>query len=175
MRRIVGLVVAAALLAAVFSTAAGAANTATSTASAALVAPLGVTNTQPLLFGSLALTGTAGTVVMSPAGAASVSPVGSVLLVSPSTRQEATFAVIGAPSSLYNITFSSGNTLVGPAGSSAMALDTFKAVSTNHGAGTVGNTDVAGNDGIAVGATLHCPTSNLDGAYNGSFTLTVAY
>jgi Mat/Ecp fimbriae major subunit len=68
------------------------------------------------------------------------------------------------------ITFSSGDTLVGPAGSTPMALDTY---TTDAGASPVFQ---AGNVlTFNVGATLHVGAAQMAGPYSGTYTVTVNY
>lgn len=153
-----------------------AAQSATSSATATVITPVNIVNNTALIFGSVSQTnGTAGTVVVSPAGARSVTG-GALIPAGGTAGAAATFTVTGESTYAYTITLPSTDvTLSGPTDSSMIA----NAFTVGQGAvgtvtGTTGNL-VGGTGNLNVGATLNMVASQVSGTYTGSFPVTVAY
>ncbi len=128
-----------------------------------VLAPISISSSGDMDFGTMVTTGTAGTVTVTPAGARSsvnVDLLGGV----PSA---ASFDVTGASGANYSITLPSSATL--SSGGNTMTIDTF-----NHDAGAT-PTLVGGSDTFNVGATLHVGATQASGTYSGTFSVTVNY
>jgi hypothetical protein len=119
-----------------------------------------------LQFGDVFTAATAGTVVLSPAGARTAT--GGLTLGNLSPVGAATFAVTGAANAAYSITLPVSIVLTGPAGT--MTVSPF--ASSPSGTGLLGAT---GQQQLNVGATLNVSANQADGDYSGSFPVTVAY
>jgi hypothetical protein len=119
-----------------------------------------------LRFGDVFTGPTAGTVVLSPAGARSAT--GGVGLGSLSVTGPATFTVTGAASATYAITLPTSITLSSPGGS----LTVTPVTSTPSLTGLLSAT---GQQTLAVGGTLNVAANQADGDYTGTFSVTVAY
>lgn len=128
--------------------------------------PITLSRTADLDFGAIFPSATAGTVVMSTAGTRT--PTGGVTLGAFMAGSAASFNLAGVASAGFATTFSSTPTplvLTGPG--SSMTVDTFTSSASALGAG--------GTLTLAVGATLHVGVNQAQGAYSGTFTVTVAY
>ena len=163
-RLITGL--AATMLAAIYSQTALAADV-TGTATAEVLAPLGITQTTEMDFGTVAgETASATTVVLTTAGATS-SIDGAF---TSGTTAAGVFAVTGEASQAYSITLPADSTVTLTGAGAPMAVDGF-----NHDAVASPALDGTGNDSFNVGATLTIGAGQLAGTYNGSYTVTVDY
>ena len=157
---------AAAVLAALYSQTALAADV-TGTATAEVLAPLGISQTAEMDFGTIAgETASATTVVLTTAGATSsidgaYTGPGSAAGV---------FAVTGEPSQAYSITLPADGAVFLTGAGAPMAVNGF-----NHDAGGSPALDGTGDDSFNVGATLTIGAGQLAGTYNGSYTVTVDY
>lgn len=148
---------------------AAAADTASGTASAEIVAAIAISNTTGLNFGQIAPSGTAGTVTISTAGVRSSA--GGVTLGNQVAVSAATFAVTGAPDNTYSITLPADGTItLTSGGSPAMAVDGFVSDPA-----TTGTLNGAGAETLRVGATLSVGVNQPTGTYTGLFDVTVAY
>ncbi len=128
-----------------------------------IAAPISLSNTASLNFGDIGPTGAGGTVTVTPAGvrtSVNVDLFGGI----PSA---AGFTTTGETGQVYAITLPSIATLT--SGGNTMTLDTF----TDDGG--VSPTLVGGSDTFNVGGTLNVAASTNDGAYSGSFSVTVNY
>ena len=134
---------------------------------AKIVAPVNVTETQGLDFGTiLAPTDSAKTVTISTGG--SRSDGGSGILVNTNTGKAGLFNVTGADSQTMTINVPSSATLTGTGGST-MTVDTF-ATDPN------GKLTLSGTSGqIKVGADLTVNADQAVGDYTGTYTITVSY
>ena len=130
------------------------------TASANVITPLTVTETIPLAYGTIAGGSTAGTVVMSSAGA--ISATGGATFVSASASNQATFDITGAISTAITVTLATAGAQLddGAGAGAAMALGTF----TNTALPVT--TDAAGAATFDVGATLSVGINQGAGTYN---------
>jgi hypothetical protein len=154
-----------AILAAAMAAAAGAhAASASASGTATVIAPMTISKTADLRFGSFAPTTSAGSVVISTAGARSGT---NVSLSSLNTGGAAGFSVTGDTTATYTITLPSSATLSGPG--TSMTISNF--TSNPSGTGTLSG----GAGTIAVGGTLAVNASQASGAYSGSFSVSVDY
>ncbi len=132
--------------------------------SIALLAPISISSSADLDFGTMLTTGNpGGTVIVTPAGGRTCSLQVDCFGGFPSA---AAFDVTGASGQAYVITFSPA-TLTGPAPGPDMTVDTFTDDATL--------TLVGGSDTFNVGATLHVGGAQAAGTYSGTFTVTVSY
>ncbi|WP_111707879.1 DUF4402 domain-containing protein [Lutibacter citreus] len=153
---------------ALFSNSVMAQATATATATATIVAPISILKTADMNFGNVAVAGTLGTVVLTPAGARSVTG-GTTLPTTTGPVGAATFEVDGQGTYTYAITLpSSAHTISN--GANNMTVDNF---TCNTGAGTL----TAGEQTFTVGATLNVAASQVSGTYTSgsAFDVTVNY
>ncbi len=153
-----------------FSAATFAQVSATSTAAATIVGPIGITNTTVMNFGNVAVGATAGTVVMTPAGSRSVTG-GVTLPATAGTVSAAVFSVTGAGGYTYTITLPSVATTIS-SGANNMTVDNW--TSSPSGTGTIG---AGGSETLTVGATLNVGASQAAGSYLSAtpFSVTVNY
>ncbi len=152
-----------------FSTSAMAQATATATATATIVTTIGIANTADMNFGNVAVTGTAGTVILATDGARTTS--GGVTLPNVTgTVAAASFNVTGEGIYTYAITLPTVDHVIS-SGSESMQVNTF--TSDPSGTGTLS----AGAQTILVGATLNVAASQLSGVYTNAtgFDVTVNY
>jgi Domain of unknown function (DUF4402) len=139
---------------------------ASSTAGATIISPISISNTVGLQFGQIASSASAGTVTVDTTG--SRSGTGGVTLVNGISVTAASFAVSGAPNLTYTFTLPTSTSI--DLGSDSMTVDTFVANPPS-----VGTLDALGADTLRVGATLHVVANQPNGAYTGTFDVTVAY
>lgn len=156
------------LLAAVAAAAALAAPTyavtADSSAGAEIVAPLQISNTTALYFGTIAPSLTsADTVVVAANGAKSC---GAELTCLTEDHTAAAFAVTGEADLSYGITLPTSVSISN--GTQSMTVNAFSGSQTS---GTL----VSGNDTFTVGGTLNVAANQAAGEYTGTFTVTVEY
>lgn len=138
----------------------------TANSGATIISPMTLTKTADLVFGTVAPTASAGTVVMSAAGARTGS---NVVLSSLAAGNAASFTVAGNPNTTFSVTLpGSAATLTGPGAN--MSVGTF--TSTPSATGTLNG---SGSATLNVGATLSVGASQVAGSYTGSFTVTVNY
>ncbi len=128
-----------------------------------LLAPISISSSANLDFGTMVPTGTAGTVTVTPAGARSSVNV-DLLGGLPSA---AAFDVTGEGANTYSITLPSSATLT--SGGNTMTVDTY----TDDAGATP--TLSGGSDTFNVGATLNVGATQAEGTYSGTFSVTVNY
>jgi len=141
------------------------------TATATIVAPIGIANSIDMNFGTVAVSTSLGTVVLTPAGSRSVTG-GVTLPVVTGTVAAAEFDVTGEGAYTYSITLPSGDyTITRVSGAETMAVNTFTSTPTTTG------TLSGGTQTLTVGATLNVAGSQVAGVYtNGTgFDVTVNY
>lgn len=144
----------------------GSTATATGSASATVVAPLKITHNSgaALNFGTFTA-GTGGTVVVTSAGAGSVT--GDVGTVTGNTNAADAFSVTGDGTRAFNISASSSNSVsTGGATPSTMAFTLTTPASASLAAGAYT---------LNVGGTLTVGSAQAAGAYTGTYTVTVTY
>lgn len=137
----------------------------TSSASVTITSPITVSETAALSFGSISSGTTAGTVVVSPAGAPTftggVSDFGG-------GATNAAFSVTGTGNASYTVSVDPSATLSN--GIDNMTVNTF----TSDLTGFVGALS-AGTSAFNLGATLNVAANQADGAYSGTYNVTVNY
>jgi len=167
MKKLIALFAAVVLVAGLTSTV-NAQVTATATGSATVITPIAIANAGNMNFGNIAVSATAGTVVLTPAGVRSITG-GVTLPAVTGTVSAAAFTVTGLGSSTYSITLPTTYTIT--SGANNMTVTTF--TSTPSGTGTLSG----GTQTVNVGATLNVAASQAAGTYtNGTgFPVTVNY
>jgi len=132
--------------------------TGTATGSATIIAPIAIANAGNMNFGSLAVSTSAGTVVLSNGGTRSATG-GVTLPAVAGTVSAAAFTVTGLGASTYSIILPTTYTITRLTGSETMTVNTF----TSNPSGTGSLT--AGTQTINVGATLNVAGSQVAGTY----------
>jgi len=140
--------------------------TASSNATATVVTPIAISNTQALQFGSFSTSATGQTVTISAAGARS--SVGAIV-VPASTATAASFNVTGSGVLTYAITLPSNGTVTITNGTDTFAVNNFTSTPSGTGALT------AGAQTLTVGATVTTAGTLSTGNYSGSFNVSVDY
>ena len=132
-------------------------------------APIAITSTQSLTYGSFVVNAAGGVTV-------GVNPLmrtanGGVTLISSSSWSAASFSVTGDMNTTYAITLPANGVVSLTSGANSMALNDF----TSNPAATSGQLYASGSQTLTVGATLSVIGSQATGDYTGSFTVTVDY
>ena len=140
--------------------------TATSNVSASIVPAITITKNTDMDFADVIATGSSGTVVLSTAGARSVT--GGATLGNGTGAAAAAFTVTGDPASTYSISLPTSTTIT--SSPNTMTVNTF--TSSPSGTGTLSG---GGTQALTVGATLQVGASQAQGSYTGTFDVTVAY
>ena len=142
--------------------------TATATSSATIIGPISLTKNIDMNFGNVAVTTTAGTVVLAPDGTRTITG-GVTLPAVTGTVSQASFTVGGEGTSTFSITLPS-TALTLTSGGNTMTATAFS--SNPIGTGTL----IAGSKIIAVGATLNVASGQATGTYvSVPFPVTVNY
>lgn len=138
-------------------------------ATATIVTPITLTNTADLRFGEVVASGTAGTVVITSAGAKSTG--GGVTALSGLPHGAAAFTVGGGANRTFSITLPAvAVTITKIASTETMTVDAF-----TSSLGSSGTLSAGGAATLNVGGTLNVGASQVTGNYSGEFTVTVAY
>jgi hypothetical protein len=149
-------------------------STATANASATIVHPIAISKSTDLVFGTLAVGATGGTVAISTGGVVTIGGAGNTISQPPANTGNPTaavFAVSGEASFTYAITLPTDGTVTLSDGAShTMAVNTF-----TSNPGTTGTLSAGGTDTLNVGATLVVGDGQAPGSYTGTFNVTVAY
>jgi len=143
--------------------------TATATGSATVITPIAITKTTDMNFGNVAVSATAGTVVLTPASSRSITG-GVTLPAVTGTVTAAAFAVTGLGSSTYSISLPSTYT-INDGASHTMTVNNFTSTPSGTGALT------SGAQTVQVGATLNVAGAQVAGTYTNAsgFNVTVNY
>jgi hypothetical protein len=143
---------------------------ATANASATIITPIAISKTVDMNFGNVAVSATAGTVILTPAGSRSLTG-GVTLPTTAGTVAAASFDVTGAGNYTYNITLPS-TPLTISSGSNNMTVNAF-----TSNPSTTGTLSASGSQTLKVGATLNVGAAQAAGSYtSGSpFMVTVNY
>jgi len=149
-------VFAAIVLVAGLTATANAQVTGTATGSATVITPIAIANAGNMNFGNIAVSASAGTVVLSPASVRSITG-GVTLPAVTGTVTAAAFTVTGLGSSTYSIQLPASYTIT--SGGNSMTVNAF--TSTPSGTGTLSS----GTQTIQVGATLNVAASQAAGSY----------
>jgi Domain of unknown function (DUF4402) len=145
---------------------------ATATATGTIIAPIAISKTVDMNFGNIVAGAALGTVVLTPAGARSVTG-GAFLPTSlPGSPAAASFTVTGATGFTYAIQLPAAATTV-TSGGNTMTVDTWTSTPTVATGGSL----AGGTQTITVGATLNVGANQAAGTYvSGTpFTVTVHY
>jgi hypothetical protein len=154
------------LLALLMQTAAYAA-TATATVTVDVVSTIRLNNITSMVFGDIASSASAGTVILNTTGAR-VST-GGVTINTSVPGSAATFDVMGDPNASYAITLPAAITLTNPLGNS-MLVDNLNSTPSSFG-----NLDASGQSVLQVGGTLNVDPNQIFGSYSGLMSVTVEY
>jgi len=143
---------------------------ATATVSATIVTPISITKVTDMNFGNVAVAGSAGTVVLSPASGRTVTGGCSLSTANPGTVTAASFTVAGTGTYTYAITLPSTAISIAN-GANTMSVDTY--VSNPSGTGAL----TAGTQTLNVGGTLHVSATQATGVYtlSNGLSVTVSY
>jgi hypothetical protein len=136
-----------------------------------IVNPITISETRALHFGTLSVSATAGTCVLTAAGVRSQT--GGVTLTSfTPTATSAAYTVTGSANLNYAITLPAAPiTVTRGGGSETMTVSTY----TSNKVGNAGTLNGSATDTFTVGATLNVNASQVAGLYQGNFNVTVAY
>ncbi|MFZ4740022.1 MAG: DUF4402 domain-containing protein [Bacteroidales bacterium] len=169
------IIIIAAIIMAGFSANVMAQATKNTTAGAKIVAPISITETSPLNFGTMAvLASTAGTCVLSTQGVRTATG-GVNLSAQTPIAANAAYNVSGAISTTYAITLPSSITVTDGA-SHNMTIDNLLARTTSAAAnGLTGTLSGTGTDSFTIGGTLNVAAAQVAAVYSGTFNVTVAY
>ena len=153
-----------------FSASAFAQASATSNASATIVAPISIANNTEMNFGNVAVGATAGTVILATDGSRTTGG-GVTLPTTTGTVTAAQFTVTGQANFTYSITLPAAATTIS-SGANNMTVDTW--TSNPNSTGDLG---AGGSQVLLIGATLNVLASQPSGAYTSAtpFTVTVNY
>ena len=145
--------------------------TGTANATATIITPIAITHEgkPDLNFGKIVPSSTAGTVVITPAGAISATS-GVTLFEQDNTTSAATFTVTGESDATYAITLPESINISETGGTTTMTVDNF----TSNPSGT-GTLAANGEQTLSVGARLNVDAGQVAGDYTGEFSVTVAY
>ncbi|MDR0449416.1 MAG: DUF4402 domain-containing protein [Rickettsiales bacterium] len=135
--------------------------TATGNASVVIQPTITATQTQAMNFGTITPTASAGTAVLSTAGAVTSGTLGTY-----DTTTQGIFTITAADSTALNITFSTGTLTSGGNSMTINAFTTSPATYTTSASGTLT---------LDVGATLNVAANQATGSYSGTYTMTVSY
>jgi len=142
-----------------------AANAITGSASETIAAPISISETTGLSFGSITAGATAGTVVVSPAGGATYTGVSNF----GGGTSAAAFNVAGAANTAYSVTVDTTASL-----SDGVNSMSVTGIATNLAGGS-GTLSATGTAVVNVGATLNVAANQAAGAYSGTYNITVNY
>ncbi|MFZ4400359.1 MAG: DUF4402 domain-containing protein [Bacteroidales bacterium] len=146
------------------------------TAGAKIVAPISITETSALHFGTMAvLAGSPGTCVLSTQGVRSATG-GVNLSAQTPTAANAAYNVGGAISTTYAITLPSTITVSNGTPAQDMTINALLARTASAGAnGLTGTLNGSGADSFTIGGTLNVAAGQPAAVYSGTFNVTVAY
>jgi hypothetical protein len=144
--------------------------TADVSASATLVRTLAVTSTSGLSFGTLAPSGTAGTVIVAPDGARSAT--GGVALLTANVGSAGAVNLVGSAALAYSVTMPTSVTLAAVGGGGQTM--TLSSLTTNltGSAGALGGT---GNGSFNIGGTLAVGANQAVASYSGIVPVTISW
>lgn len=138
---------------------------ATATVSGAVIAPISVSATSALNFGTVGVTTFPGSLEVTPSGATVPS---NVTELAGDIASEAVFTVTGEGNAAYSVTLPTSMTLT--SGPNSVIVDGF-----NHDGGGTPTIGGGGSRDLSIGATLNIGANQLSGTYTGSYTITVNY
>jgi hypothetical protein len=150
-------------------------STETTSADAQIVAPISISETASLNFGTMSSSGTVGTLTLSTTGVKLAT--GGVNTSSQSPlASNAVYTVGGAINTTYIITLPPSITVSNGTPADDMIINALLARTASAGAdGLTGTLGATGFDTFSIGGTLNVAASQTTGAYTGVFSVTVAY
>ena len=138
-----------------------------------IIKPISIENSRDLSFGNILSSSSAGTVVITPAGARSRSGGATFIPSLPGIFSSAEFTVYGQANAAFTITVPANNTVVlTKSGGIDMKVRAFKHSLTSTSSRKIGS---GGSKVFTVGATLNVNAKQNPGMYTGTFNVTVAY
>lgn len=138
-----------------------------------LITPLTITETAALHFGSMSVSATPGTAVLSTQGVRTATGGVNLSALLPA-HSTANYNVSGAANATYAITLPA--TITVSSGANNMTIGALLARTASAGAdGLTGTLTAGGIDNFRVGGTLTVPANQPAGQYTGTFNVTVAY
>ena len=140
--------------------------TASATATARIIKPIGLTNTQGLIFGNIASGAAVGTVTISTGNIRSST--GGVTPAAIGSFKQAIYAATGEENATFTIQLPTS--VIISSGGANMTVTGFVS-----DAGAPGTLTAAGTQTINVGATLNVGASQATGNYTGTYNVTIAY
>ena len=146
------------------------------TAGAKIVAPISITETSALHFGTMAvLAGSPGTCILSTQGVRSATG-GVNLSAQTPVAANAAYTVGGAISTTYAITLPSTITVSNGTPAQDMTINSLLARTASAGTnGLTGTLNGSGADSFTIGGTLNVAAAQPAAIYNGTFNVTIAY
>lgn len=135
-------------------------------ATARIITPITLTNTQGLAFGNIAASAALGTVTITPAGVRSNT--GGVTPSAIGTYNNAIYTATGEANATYSISLPASTTITD--GTNNMTVNGFTSDPT-----PTGLMSGAGSQTINVGATLNVGANQASGNYSGTYNVTIAY
>ena len=142
----------------------------TTDVSAKILAPISISETRSMHFGTITSGTTSGSCILAPAGTRTASG-GIVLSSSTPTAASAAYSVAGNASMTYAITLPSSAVTVTNASASTQTM-TVNAFTSSKATGTL---SASGTDTFTVGATLAVSANQGAGTYSCTFQVSVAY
>ncbi len=153
-------------IAALNANAQGSSATAAASATARIITPIAITNTQGLAFGNIAASAALGTVTVSPAGVRTST--GGVTPSAIGTFNNAIYTATGENNATYSISLPASTTI--SSGANNMTVNGFTSNPT-----PTGLLNASGSQTITVGATLNVGANQATGNYTGTYNVTIAY
>ena len=135
----------------------------TGNVTASIIAPIAITKSTDLAFGSVVSSGSADTVVVSPAGARTCGGT----LTCTNTVTAGAFNVTGGTGETYSITLPASATVTSAA--NTMTITAFTSTPSGTGALT------GGAETLRIGARLQVGAGQALGSYSGTYAVTVEY
>ena len=143
----------------------------TADATATIITPISIAKVNDLRFGTFAVGGSLGTVVIATGGGRSATG-GVVLPAGSAAGGAASFTVTGEADATYTVTLPAGAATITKGGGVNMTVDTW---TSNPGTGVGAGTLTLGTETLLVGGTLNAAASQASGVYTGSFSVAVEY
>jgi hypothetical protein len=144
----------------------GSSATVASSATARIITPIAITNTQGLVFGNIASSAAIGTVTITPAGVRTST--GGVTPSAIGTFNNAIYNATGEGNATYSISLPASTSIT--SGANSMTVNGFTSSPTPTGTLSAGGTQT-----ITVGATLNVGANQVTGNYTGTYNVTIAY
>lgn len=141
--------------------------TTTTTVDANIISTITLTTQSGMIYGDVASSGTAGSVVVGADGSRTTT--GGVTVSTATVGSPAAFEVVGIPNSMYAVTLPVSVTITSPAGDN-MVVDSFTSLPATNGL-----LDAGGRQTLLVGSTMHVGVFQPFGSYTGVMAVSVDY